>query len=150
MVAIKDDFGPFIVPCTIGIFKFAKTLCDLGASINLISFTINKCLGLGEPLPIMMHLPMDDYIIKYPLGVLYYMLVRVEKFILLPNFIILVCEVDMDMLIILARPFLYIGRAFVDAKSGDLIFRINEEEVIFSQFQSLMLFIKPWRVHMSK
>ena len=32
----KKDPGAFTIPCTVGSLHFAKTLCDLGASINLM------------------------------------------------------------------------------------------------------------------
>nr|XP_016443955.1 PREDICTED: uncharacterized protein LOC107769263 [Nicotiana tabacum] len=37
-----SDPGSFTIPCTIGNFAFAKALCDLGASINLIPLAIYK------------------------------------------------------------------------------------------------------------
>ncbi|PHT44933.1 hypothetical protein CQW23_14091 [Capsicum baccatum] len=38
LVEKKDDPGAFTIPCTIGSFEFARALCDLGASINLMPF----------------------------------------------------------------------------------------------------------------
>ena len=38
----KEDSGPFTIPCTIRFLHFAKELCDLGASINLIPLSIYK------------------------------------------------------------------------------------------------------------
>ena len=42
------DLGSFTIPCTIGNAIFERALCDLGASINLMSLSIFRCLGLGE------------------------------------------------------------------------------------------------------
>ena len=42
------------------------------------------------------------------------MLVKVESFIFLANFVMLDCEVDFEVSIILARPFLATGIALVD------------------------------------
>ncbi|XP_070025407.1 uncharacterized protein [Nicotiana sylvestris] len=42
-----SDPGSFAIPCTIGNFAFAKALCDLGASINLMPLAIYKRLGIG-------------------------------------------------------------------------------------------------------
>lgn len=99
-------------------FQFAKAFCDLGASINLMSFTIYKNLVLGEPSPTTIHLLMVDHTIKCPLGIIYHMFVRVEKFIFLANFVILDYEINVDVLIILGRSFLATGRALVDVESG--------------------------------
>ncbi|XP_070021787.1 uncharacterized protein [Nicotiana sylvestris] len=37
-----EDPGAFTIPCTIGSVDFAKALCDLGASINLIPYSPNS------------------------------------------------------------------------------------------------------------
>ncbi|XP_070022059.1 uncharacterized protein [Nicotiana sylvestris] len=42
------DTCSFIIPCTLGGVYFEKALCDSGASINLMSFSIFKKLDLGE------------------------------------------------------------------------------------------------------
>ena len=36
LVQKKEDLGVFVIPCTVGSLHFAKALCDLGASINLM------------------------------------------------------------------------------------------------------------------
>ena len=64
--------------CTIGLLHFAKALCDLGASINLMPLSIYKKLGLGDPNPTAMRLLMADRTVKRPIGVLHDMLVRMD------------------------------------------------------------------------
>ncbi|KAK4708643.1 hypothetical protein R3W88_029568 [Solanum pinnatisectum] len=51
LVQKKEDPGAFTIPCTIGLLHFAKALCDLGASINLMPLSIYKKLGLRDPKP---------------------------------------------------------------------------------------------------
>ena len=48
LVQNKEDPCAFTIPCTIGLLYFAKALCDLGASINLMPLSIYKKLGLGD------------------------------------------------------------------------------------------------------
>lgn len=36
MIKMNEDPGAFTIPSTIGMIKFAKALCDLGANINLL------------------------------------------------------------------------------------------------------------------
>ncbi|XP_070041583.1 uncharacterized protein [Nicotiana tomentosiformis] len=74
-----EDPGAFTIPCTIGSAEFAKALCDLGASINLIPYSVYKTLGIGKPRPTSMRLHMSDRIMKRPLGVIEDVLVRVDK-----------------------------------------------------------------------
>ena len=45
------DLGSFTIPCIIGEQTFSKALCDLGASINLMSLSVAKKLHLGEITP---------------------------------------------------------------------------------------------------
>ncbi|XP_070049044.1 uncharacterized protein [Nicotiana tomentosiformis] len=47
MVPKLEDPGAFTIPCTIGSADFAKALCDLGASINLMPYSVFKTLGIG-------------------------------------------------------------------------------------------------------
>ncbi|XP_049345386.1 uncharacterized protein LOC125809872 [Solanum verrucosum] len=72
----KEDPGAFTIPFTIGILHFAKALCDLGASINLMSLSIYKKLGLGTPKPTTMWLLIADRTVKRPIGVLQDVLVK--------------------------------------------------------------------------
>ncbi|XP_060182917.1 uncharacterized protein LOC132612853 [Lycium barbarum] len=131
LVQKKEDPGAFTIPCTIEMYKFAKALCDLGASINLMSLAIFNKLGLETPRPKRMRLLMEDRTVKKPVGILYDVHVRVDRFIFPANFLSLDCEVDSEVPIILGRPFLAMGRDLVDGERGDLKFRMNDEEIIF-------------------
>ncbi|XP_009597677.1 uncharacterized protein [Nicotiana tomentosiformis] len=42
------DPGSFTIPCTLGGMYFEKVLCDSGASINLMPFSIFRKLNLGD------------------------------------------------------------------------------------------------------
>ncbi|XP_070050076.1 uncharacterized protein [Nicotiana tomentosiformis] len=61
-----EDLGAFTIPCTIGSAEFAKALCDLGSSINLMPYLIFKNLGIGKPRPTSMRLQMADRTMKRP------------------------------------------------------------------------------------
>lgn len=114
LVQKKVDPGAFTIPCTIGPLDFAKALCDLGESINLMPLANYKKLGLGNPTPTKMRLVMADRSVKRPVGVLYDVLVKVADFIFPADFVILDCEVDFKVLIILGRPFLATGSVLID------------------------------------
>ncbi|XP_069151928.1 uncharacterized protein [Solanum lycopersicum] len=60
LIQKKEDPGAFTIPCTVGSLHFVKALCDLGASINLMSLSIYKKLGLGDQKPSAMRLLMAD------------------------------------------------------------------------------------------
>ncbi|XP_070014609.1 uncharacterized protein [Nicotiana sylvestris] len=132
-----EDPSAFTIPCTIGSANFAKTLCDLGASTNLMPYLIFKTLGIGQPRPTSMRLQMADRSMKRPLGIIDDVLVRVDKFILSADFVILDCEVDFEVPIILGRPLLATGKALVDVEVGELTFRIGDEKVVFHICKSM-------------
>ena len=122
----------FIIPCTIGLLHFAKTLCDLEASINLMPLSIYKKLALGDPKPTAMRLLMADRTVKRPIGILNDVLVKVESFIFPTDCVFFDCEVDFVVSIILGRPFLATGRSLVDMENEQMKFRLNNEEVTFN------------------
>ncbi|XP_070013021.1 uncharacterized protein [Nicotiana sylvestris] len=127
-----SDPGSFTIPCTIDSYAFAKALCDLGASINLIALAVYKRLGIERARPTSMLLQLADRTMKRPSGILDDVLVRVEKFVFLADFVILDCRVDEEITIILGRPFLATGRALIDCETGDLKMRLNDEEIMFN------------------
>ena len=43
--------GSLTIPCSVGNLSFQKSLCDSGASINLMPLSIYRKLGLGEARP---------------------------------------------------------------------------------------------------
>ncbi|XP_070045705.1 uncharacterized protein [Nicotiana tomentosiformis] len=132
-----EDPGAFTIPCTIGSANFAKALCDFGASINLMPYSVFKTLGIGQPRPTYMRLQMADRTMKKPLGIIDDVLVWVDKFILLADFVILDCEVDCKVPIIKRRPFLATGKALVDVEDGELTFRVGDDKVVFHVCKSM-------------
>ncbi|XP_070054764.1 uncharacterized protein [Nicotiana tomentosiformis] len=132
-----EDPDAFTISCTIGSAEFSKALCDLGTSINLMPYSVFKTLGIRQPRPTSMRLQMVDSTMKRLLGVIEDVLVRVDKFILPADFVILDCEVDYEVPIILGRPFLATGKSLVDVEAGELTFRIGDEKVIFHVCNSM-------------
>ncbi|XP_070005223.1 uncharacterized protein [Nicotiana sylvestris] len=119
MAQKMSDPGSFTIPCTIGSYAFAKALCDLGASINLMLLVVYTKLGIGRARPTSMLLQLADRTVKRPTGILDDVLV------------------DEEIPLILGRPFLATGRALIDCKTGELKMRLNDEEVIFNVQQSM-------------
>ncbi|XP_019225200.1 PREDICTED: uncharacterized protein LOC109206791 [Nicotiana attenuata] len=132
-----SDPGSFTISCTIGKYAFAKALCDLGASINLMPLEIYTKLGIGRARPTSMLVQLADRTVKRPTGILDDVLVQVGKFVFPADFVILDCQVDEEIPIILGRPFLATGRALIDCETEELKMRLKNEEVIFNVQQSM-------------
>ncbi|KAJ9550857.1 hypothetical protein OSB04_014902 [Centaurea solstitialis] len=133
---LKDP-GSFTIPCSIGGQEVGLALCDLGASINFMPLSVFNKLGIGEVRPTTVTLQLADRSIAYPKGKIEDILVKVDKFIFPADFIILDCEVDKKVPIILGRPFLATGRALIDVHKGELTMRVNDQQVTFNVFNSL-------------
>ncbi|XP_073304099.1 uncharacterized protein [Primulina huaijiensis] len=133
---LKDP-GSFSIPCVIGDIVFHKALCDLGASINLMPLSVFRKLGLGEPKPTRMSLQLADRSVKYTRGVIVDVLVKVDKFIFPADFVVLDMEEDVEMPLILGRPFLATGKALIDVQEGKLRLRVGEELITFDVFNAL-------------
>ena len=133
---LKDP-GSFTIPCTIGNSIFERALCDLGASINLMSLSIFRRLGLGEARPTTATLQLADISLRHPRGVIEDVLVKVEKFIFPADFIVLDMKEDKEIPIILGRPFLATSRAMIDVQRGELKLRVQDNEVKFNVFEAV-------------
>ncbi|XP_070019741.1 uncharacterized protein [Nicotiana sylvestris] len=72
-----------------------------------------------------------------PLGIIDDVLVRVDKFILPADFVILDCEVDYEVPINLGRPFLATGKDLVDVEAWELTFRVGDKKVVFHVYKSM-------------
>ena len=90
---LKDP-SSFTIPCTIRNSIFERALRDLGASINLMPLSIFKRLGLGEARPITVTLQLANRSLKHPRGEVEDVLVKVDKFIIPADFIVLDMEED--------------------------------------------------------
>nr|XP_009797356.1 PREDICTED: uncharacterized protein LOC104243795 [Nicotiana sylvestris] len=121
-----SDPGSFTIPCTIGSYDFAKVLCDLGASINLMPLAVYTKLGIGRARPTLMLLQLVDRIVKRPTSILDDVLVQVGKFVFPADFVILDCQVDEEIPHILGRPFLATGRALIDLEAVDIILQEDD------------------------
>ncbi|XP_009794221.2 uncharacterized protein [Nicotiana sylvestris] len=135
----KEDPGAFTIPCTIGERDFARALCDNGASIHLIPLDIYNKARLGMPRPTSMRLQKAVCSIKIPVRIVDDVLVKVEKFHLPADFVILDCAVDKEIPIILGRPFLATGRALMDSERNEIKFRIDDEEFTFQASKGMKI-----------
>ncbi|XP_073120635.1 uncharacterized protein [Henckelia pumila] len=110
---LKDP-GSFSIPCTIGKSFFSKALCDLCASINLMPCSCFQKLGIGEVRPTTISLQLADRSIKYLRGIVEDVLVKVDKFIFPVDFVVLDMKEDLEIPLILGRPFLANGKSLID------------------------------------
>ena len=112
---LKDPRS-FTISYSIGTGYAGKALCDLGDNINLMPLSVFKQLGVGECRPTIVTLELADRSLAYPEEKIEDVLVKVDKFIFLVDFIVLDFEADKEVPIILGRPFLATGKTLIDVQ----------------------------------
>ncbi|XP_015384869.1 uncharacterized protein LOC107176597 [Citrus sinensis] len=131
------DPGSFTISYSIDTKYSGKTLCDMGAIINLMPLSVFKQLGVGECRPTTMTLQLADRSHAYPEGKMKDVLVKVDKFIFPVDFIVLDFEADKEMPIILGRTFLAAGKTLIDVKKEELTLRLNDQQVTFNMLDAM-------------
>ncbi|XP_016168666.1 uncharacterized protein LOC107611228 [Arachis ipaensis] len=133
---LKDP-GSFQIPYIIGDISIEKALCDLGASINLMSLAMMKRMRIEEAKPTRMALQLADRTFKFSHGVVEDLLVKVGEFIFPVDFIMLDMEEEANTSIILGRPFLATAGAIINVQKGELVLRLHEEKMVFNIFKAM-------------
>ncbi|WOG95312.1 hypothetical protein DCAR_0414626 [Daucus carota subsp. sativus] len=87
-VKYKDPGCPTI-SCVIGDKFVDKALLDLGASVNLLPFSVYQALGLGDLKTTNMTLQLADRSIKMPKGIIEDVLIKIGDFIFPVDFVVL-------------------------------------------------------------
>ena len=99
-----------------------KALLDLGASVNLLPYSVYKLLGLRELKLTSITLSLANRSIKILRGMIEDVLVQVDKFYYPVDFIILdtepIASEPNHVPIILGRPFLVIANALINCQNG--------------------------------
>ena len=120
-VKYKDPGSPTI-SVNIGGTCIDKSLLDLGASVNLLSYSVYKQLGLGELKPTNITLSLADRSVKIPKGIVEDVLVKVDKFYYPVDFVVLDAKPIENgpnhVPIILRRPFLATANAIINCRNG--------------------------------
>ena len=120
-VKYKDPGSPTI-SVNIGGTCIDKSLLDLGASVNLLPYSVYKQLGLGELKPTNITLSLADRSVKIPNGIVEDVLVKVDKFYYPVDFVVLdtepIASGPNHVPIILGRPFLATANTIINYRNG--------------------------------
>ncbi|GJX71485.1 reverse transcriptase domain-containing protein [Tanacetum coccineum] len=88
------DPGRFLIPCEFSGINTCNALADLGASINLMPYSVWKNLSLPELTPTCMTLELADRSISEPIGIAEDVYVTVGKFQFPADFVVVDFEPD--------------------------------------------------------
>ncbi|GJY60686.1 DNA-directed DNA polymerase [Tanacetum coccineum] len=103
----EKDPGSFTIPCDIGQLHINNAVADLGASRSNTQGNRQNVL------------------------------IKVDKFVLSIDFVILDMAEDYRVLVILGRPFLATAQAMIDVFNKKIMLRVGDDEVIFDMDQSI-------------
>ncbi|XP_047965565.1 uncharacterized protein LOC125210028 [Salvia hispanica] len=117
---LKDP-GSFNISCVIGNDRQTKAL---KMKINTLK-------------PTTITLQMADRSVTYPKGIVEDVLVKVHDFIFPVDFVVLDMEEDMNVPLILWRPFLTTGKALIDIAKGELTLRMGNKRHILSIYNAM-------------
>ncbi|GJX21691.1 reverse transcriptase domain-containing protein [Tanacetum coccineum] len=126
-----EDPEKFLIPCALQELDKTNALADFGASINLLPHSIYKQLGLGAFTPIRMTLELANRSITHPMGIAEDVVVRVDGFTFLVDFVVVNFEPDPRVPIILGRPFLRTAKSLIDLYEEKLTLRVGRHELVF-------------------
>ncbi|XP_058008722.1 uncharacterized protein LOC131183024 [Hevea brasiliensis] len=119
------NLGNFSVPSSIGKLNIDRALYDLGASVSLMPLSVCEKLKLGELKAITISLLLANKSIKYPIGILKNILLKIGEFFILINFVVHDMEESVRIPIILGRSFLATTGANIDVKNGRLTMKVG-------------------------
>nr|GEV44382.1 reverse transcriptase domain-containing protein [Tanacetum cinerariifolium] len=130
--------GPQIPPRLLFFLRMAKclALADLGASINLMPWSVWKRLSIPDLTPTCMTLELADRSISHSVGVAEDVYVKVGLFYFPADFVVVDFDVDPRVPLILKRSFLKTERALIDVFDGDLTLRVGKEAITFNLDQT--------------
>ena len=116
------DLGCPTISVNIGGTCIEKALLDLGASVNILPYSMYKQLGLGELKPTSITLSLAYRSIKIPKETVEDVLIQVDKFYYPVDFVVFDIEpaaIGANYVpIILRRPFLATSNAIINCRNG--------------------------------
>ncbi|GJS41287.1 two-component response regulator-like APRR2 isoform X1 [Tanacetum coccineum] len=107
------------------------SLDDLGASVSVVPYSTFTNLGLGKLTPTKLIIVLADKTVKRPKGIVENVLVGIDKFIFLVDFIVLDMPEDTQIPFILGRPFLSTAYAKTNVFKRKITLRVGNDKIVF-------------------
>ncbi|GJU54804.1 reverse transcriptase domain-containing protein [Tanacetum coccineum] len=127
-----EDPGKFLIPCALQELNRTNALADSRASINLLPHSIYKeNFELEALTPTRMTLELANRSITHPMGIAEDVVVRVDGFTFLADFVVVNFEPNPRVPIILGRPFLRTAKALIDLYEEKLTLRVGKGELVY-------------------
>ncbi|GJY70449.1 reverse transcriptase domain-containing protein, partial [Tanacetum coccineum] len=127
-----EDPEKFLIPYALQELDRTSALADSGASINLLPHSIYKPhWALDFDYHSELTLELANRSVTHPMGIAEDVVVRVDGFTFLADFVVVNFEPDPRVPIILGRPFLRTAKALIDLYEEKLTLRVGSDELVF-------------------
>ncbi|XP_052622464.1 uncharacterized protein LOC128127806 [Lactuca sativa] len=130
----------FTVPCKLGNLSVPRAMLDLGASINVLPYSLFKTIEVWPLKRTGVIIQLADRSLVHPKGVLEYVLVQVNELIFPADFYVLdIGDDDSPNLgsILLGRTFLKTARTKIDVYDGTLSMEFDGEVINFNIYDAM-------------
>ncbi|CAM8997619.1 unnamed protein product [Rhodiola kirilowii] len=134
------DPGTYTIPCIIGNIRIENCMLDLGASINILPYSIYSCLRIGPLEPAGLIIQLADKSCKQSKGMIEDVLVQVGELVFPADFYALKMESSGPTdhaPILLGHPFLKTSKIKIKCDSGTLSIEVEGEVIHFDMFRAM-------------
>ncbi|KAL0289232.1 UNVERIFIED_CONTAM: Retrovirus-related Pol polyprotein from transposon opus [Sesamum calycinum] len=133
------DPGMFTLPCIIGNKRIERAMLDLGASINVMPYSVYQALNLSTLQDTNVIIQLADRSYVRPMGLVEDVLVKVNDLLFPVDFYILkmgVEGVNNPASILLGRPFMKTAKTKIDV--DEVVHDVVEEELVGTELDLIM------------
>ncbi|XP_052622478.1 uncharacterized protein LOC128127816 [Lactuca sativa] len=134
------DPGMFAIPCTIGDLHVESAMLDLGASINVMPYSVFQSLNVGPLEETRVIIQLADKSSVFPRGMLEDVLVQVNQLIFPADFYVIDLEdktPSKSSMILLGRPFMHTAHTIIDVHKGKITMEFDGETIHFNIFEGM-------------
>ncbi|XP_023756549.2 uncharacterized protein LOC111905106 [Lactuca sativa] len=134
------DPGMFSIPCTIGDLHVESAMLDLGASINVMPYSVFQSLNVGPLEETGVIIQLADKSSVFPRGMLEDVLVQVNQLVFSADFYVIDLEdktLSKSSMILLGRPFMNTAHTIIDVHNGKITMEFDGETIHFNIFEAM-------------
>ncbi|XP_042029808.1 uncharacterized protein LOC121776691 [Salvia splendens] len=131
----KTDPGMFTLPISIGDIQVEHAMCDFGASINVLPYTIYEKLRTAKLIDTDIMIHFADRSCINPEGILEDVIVKVNNFLYPADFFVIKMTEPATREssgVLLGRPFLSTASTIIDVRNGTISLDFNGEKFTFN------------------
>ncbi|XP_023738206.2 uncharacterized protein LOC111886207 [Lactuca sativa] len=134
------DLGIFVIPCTIGDLHVESAMLDLGASINVMPYSVFHSLNVGPLEETRVVIQLADKSSVSPRGVLEDVLVQFNQLVFAADFYVIDLEEKTpykSSMILLGRAFMNTAHTIIDVHKGKITMDFDGEIIHFNIFEAM-------------